>query len=164
MVQRNLATLVGDDLAGKEAGEDLEGVLQAVEAPRGGRKVDAELVVFGLEPGRTDGQLEAPVGSVVDGDSLGGQNRRMTVGDAGDEEAEADPGGGAGQGGQGGHPLEAVPGAVAVHGDEVIEAPGAVKTEFLDEAGPVDDIVEVEPLLGDIYPETHGRTLASTGR
>ena len=80
----------------------------------------------------------------------------MAVGDAGHEQSETDRGRGRRQGGQRRHPLEAVARALAVHGDEVVESPGAVEAEVLAEAHPFDDLAELHPLLGHVDPESHG--------
>ena len=62
--------LVGHHLAGEEPREDLELVLQPVEAARRGRELDPELAVLGVEPGRTEGELEPAPAGVVDGHRL----------------------------------------------------------------------------------------------
>ena len=61
---------VGDDVPGAQAGDDLQGVLQAVEALTDGRELDAELAVLVLEPCGAHRELEAAVARVVDGDGL----------------------------------------------------------------------------------------------
>jgi hypothetical protein len=156
LVEADLAALVRNNLPGEQTGEDLEGVLQPVEALRRRREVDAQLSMLGVEPGGTDGQLQATVRGVVHRHGLGGQDRRVSIGHARDQQAQANTTGHTGQGGQGGHPFEAIARSVAVHGHEVIEAPGSVEVEVLNEPGPAHDLVEIHPLLGDVDAEPHG--------
>ena len=59
------------------------------------------------------------------------------------------------QSGQGGHALEALAGAFAVHRLEVIEAPHPGEAEIFGQPGPGHHLVERHPLLGDVQPELH---------
>jgi len=79
VVEGDLASLVGDDLAGEETGEDLECILEAVEAATGRRKVDAELPVLGVEPGRAMASSSRPCEAWSTVQGLGGQDRRVTI-------------------------------------------------------------------------------------
>jgi hypothetical protein len=78
----------------------------------------------------------------------------MPVGNARDQQPEADPAGVPGKRGEGRHPFETVPWSVPVHGPEVVEAPGAVEPELLTESDPLDDLVEIKPLLCDVDTES----------
>ncbi len=80
VVERDALALVGDDVAGAEPGDDLEGVLEEVETFSRRRERDPELVVLLLEPGCSQGQLEPSVRSVVDRHRLCREDRRMPVG------------------------------------------------------------------------------------
>ena len=90
-------------------------------------------------------ELEPAARRVVDRDGLGREHRRVAVGHAGDEQAEAHPLGDAAPRGERRVALEALPGAVAVHRLEVVEAP---------------DAVEAEP-VGELRAVTRARTRAS---
>ena len=155
IVQGHDLAVVGDGLAGEEAGDDLEGVLQQVEALARRGEGDAELGVLLVEPGGAERELQAAVRGVVDGHGLGGEHRGVAVGGAGDEQAEADALGDAGEGGEGGHALEGLARALAVHGLEVVEAPGAVEAEPLGQLHAPDDLVPRHALLGHVESEPH---------
>ncbi len=90
-MQRDPLARVGDDVTGEQPGDDLEGVLQQVEALCRRRERDPEFLVFLLEPGCAERQLEPTVGRVVDRHGLGRQHGRVPVGGPGDEQAEPDP-------------------------------------------------------------------------
>jgi len=86
-MERNDAPVVGHQLAGEEAGGDLEGVLEQVEELAGRRERDSELGVLLVVPRGAERQLEPPPGGVVDGEHLGGEHRGVPVGHPGDEAA-----------------------------------------------------------------------------
>ncbi len=66
-------------------------LLQAVEAFLDGRQVDAERLVFIFVPACAEADDQPPAGDVVYGRRLLGQDGRVTVSVAGDEDAEAHP-------------------------------------------------------------------------
>ena len=109
-----------------------------------------------VEPCGAEGQLEAAVAGVVDRHRLGRQHRRVAVGRPGHEQTETDARRLPGQRRQRRHPLEGLTGALAVHGLEVVEAPGAVEAEVLGEGDPAGQLVPRDSLLGDVDPEAHG--------
>ena len=109
-----------------------------------------------LEPCGAEGELQSPVRRVIDRDGLGGEDRRMSVRDACDEQPEPDRRGLTGERGQGRHAVEGFTGALAVHGLEMIETPGSVEAESLGELHPADDLVPRHALLRNIDPESHG--------
>src|SRR4029453_12971616 len=146
-----------------EPGHDLQGVLQQVEALAGGGERDAELVVLLVEPGGAERQLQAAMRGVVHGQGLGREHRRVAVGHPGHQQAQPDPRRQPRQRGQRRDALEHLARPLAVHRLEVVEAPGAVEAEVRGELHAGDDLVPRHPLLRDIQPETHPRTLA-TGR
>ena len=148
-------SVVGDDVAAAQAGHDLEGVLEQVETFRRRGERNPELAMLLLEPRRAEGQLEAPMRRMVDGDCLCREHRRVPVRRAGDEEPEADARRHPTQCSQRRHALEGLARALAVHGLEVVEAPDAVEAEVLGEANPADELVPGHPLLGDIEAEPH---------
>ena len=92
---------------------------------------------------------------MVDRDGLGREHRRVPVGQPGHEQAEPDLLGVPGPGREGGHALEALTRAVAVHRLEVVEAPDAVEPEGLGEPHPVDVLRPGHALLGDVESEAH---------
>src|SRR2546430_4763349 len=102
---------MGRLISGEQSGDDLERVVQQVEPVACRWERDPELVVLLVEPGGAQSQLQAPVGSVVDRERLRGEHRRVPVRHAGDEQAEANPGGDARQRGEGRHALEGLAGA-----------------------------------------------------
>src|SRR5919201_1143426 len=108
-----------------------------------------------LVPRGADGQLEPAMAGVIDRNGLGGHDRRMAVGHAGHEQAQADTLGGRSQRGQGRHAFEAVARALAVHRDEMIEPPHALEAQLFREPRARDDFVELQPLLSDIQAEPH---------
>src|SRR2546429_368125 len=55
------------------------------------REGNPKLLVLRLVPGGPQAELESAAGDVVDRDRLGGQDRRVAVGDAGYQNPEADP-------------------------------------------------------------------------
>ena len=57
------------------------------------------------------------------------------------------------------HAFEGLARSFAVHGLEVVEAPGAVEAEVLGELHAADDLVPRHPLLRDIETESHRRNL-----
>jgi hypothetical protein len=79
----------------------------------------------------------------------------VAVGDPGDQQPEPDAGRLPGQCGEGGHALERLARALAVHGLEVVEPPGPVEAQVLGELGPPDHLVPRHPLLGDVESEAH---------
>ena len=160
VLQRHPLAVVVDHLAGEQAGGDLEGVLEEVEALARRREWDAELVVLLVEPGRAEGHLEPPMGDVIDGQRLGGVDGRMAVGHPGDEQAEADSGGNTRQGGDVRHALEHLARPVAVHGLEMVEAPNAVEAELFGELRSPHDLVPGHPLRRDVESEAHVSPLA----
>src|ERR671911_486945 len=109
-VEADLVAPVGHDLAGEEPHEDLELVLQPVEALTYRREVQTEPVVLRLVPRGADAELET---------------------------------------------------SLAVHGREVVEAPGAVEPEVLAESHPVDDFGEVQPLLCHVDSQPHAPIMSS---
>ncbi|MEZ5143490.1 MAG: hypothetical protein R2726_13365 [Acidimicrobiales bacterium] len=154
-LQRHDLALVVDHVAGEEPGHDLEGVLEQVEARTERRERDPELVVLLVEPRGAERQDEPAVRRVVDGDRLRRQHRRVAVGHPGDEEAEPDPRGDAGQRGERRHALEGLTGSLAVHRLEVVEAPRALEAELLGQLDTADELVPGHPLLGDVQSEAH---------
>jgi hypothetical protein len=147
--------VIRDDIARRETNDDLEGVLQAVEALTNRRELDPELAVLGLEPRGAQSELQASLASVVNGDGRRGQDRGVPVGHTGDEQPETYPARRSGQCGEGGHTFEALTRIFAVHRDVVIKSPRAVEAQLFPESDAIDDLVEGHPLLGDIDPETH---------
>ena len=150
-----MVSVVRDDIARRETNDDLEGVLQAVEALADRRELDPELAVLGLEPRGAESELQASVAGVIDGDGLRGQDRGVPVGHTGDEQPETYPARRGRQRGECGHTFEALTRTFAVHGDVVVKPPRAVEAERLPESHASDDLVESHPLLGDVDPETH---------
>ena len=69
---------------------DLHRLVQAVHATRDGRKVDAIANVLVLIPRGTDPEDGATPGDDVEGRDLFGQQRRIAIGDAGDQGSELD--------------------------------------------------------------------------
>ena len=118
-------------------------------------------VVLLVEPRRAERQLEPAVRRVVDRERLRGEHRRVPVGHAGDEQAEADARRDAGQRGERGHPLERLARPLAVHRLEVIEAPRAVEAQLLGELDAAHDLVPRHPLLRDIETKTHHGNLVN---
>ncbi|MEZ5180100.1 MAG: hypothetical protein R2746_17940 [Acidimicrobiales bacterium] len=147
-----------EPVGGEEALDDGEGLVEHLDAGAGGRERDAEGAVLGLEPGGAEGEVEPAVGGVVDGHGLGGEDRRVAVGHPGHEQAEAHPLGAAAERGEGGVALEALAGALAVHGLEVVEAPDAGEALLLGEPGAGDHLVEGHALLGDVESDVHGHS------
>jgi hypothetical protein len=155
LVETEMVPVVGDDIAGRKASDDLEGILQAVEALADRREFDPELVVLGLEPRGTYRQLQATVAGVVDGDGLRGQDRGVSVRHPGDEQAQSYARCRRRQGSESRHAFKALTGAFAVHRDEVVKAPGAVEAQLLSVPHTIDDIVKSHPLLGNIDSKAH---------
>ena len=82
-----------------------------------------------------------PWRGVVDGQRLRGEDRRMPVGHARDQQPEPDPRRQAGQRRERRHPLERLARPVAVHRLEMVESPGAVEAELLRQLNPADELV-----------------------
>ena len=110
--------------------------------------------MLAVEPCRAEREVEAAVGDVVDRHRLGGEHRGVPVRHAGDEQAEADRGRLSGKARQGGHALEALTRALAVHGLEVVEAPRPLEAQLLGELHPTHDLVPGHALLRDIDTRT----------
>jgi hypothetical protein len=158
VAQRHRLSVVGDHLAGEQAGHDLEGVLEP-RVPLGqGRERDAELVVLLVEPRSAERQLQPAVRRVVDGERLGRQHRRVPVGHARDEQTEPDAGRHAGQRGERRHALEGLARPLAVHRLEVVEPPHTVEAQLLRELHPVHELIPRHALLRHIESESHGWT------
>src|ERR1019366_9022458 len=150
-----MVPVVRDEIARRETNDDLEGVLQAVEALAYRWELDPELAVLGLEPRGAESELQASVSGVINRDGLRGQDRGVPIGHTGDEQPETYLVRRSGQCGECGHTFEALTRTFAVHRDVVIKPPRAVEAELLPESHASDDLVKSHPLLGDVDPETH---------
>lgn len=85
----------------------------------------------------------------------------MAVGDSGYQQAQPGAGGMAAERRERGVSFEALAGAFAVHGLEVIEAPHAVETGVIGKPGPSHHLTEGHPLLGDVESEAHVPIMAA---
>jgi hypothetical protein len=140
---------------GQEALDDLERLLEALDALAGGWEVEAQAAVLLLVPRRPQPEVEAALGHVVDGHHLGGQQRGVAVGHAGDQGAQADAAGDRGQGGEQRPRLQARPLAVPVQGGEVVEHPGRFEAGLLGPDHPPPDLRPLELVLGDVDTDLH---------
>ena len=66
-----------DRAAGEQAGDDLDGLLEARDTNPGRIERDAGLDVFGLDPARADAELETPLGEQVKHGRLLGEHGRV---------------------------------------------------------------------------------------
>ena len=155
IVQRDVGAVVGDGLTRHEPRRDLERVVEKIEASTCVRELESERTVFGLEPGGAEREVEAAVRRVIDRHRLRREQRRVPVRDTGDEQSEPDARGRGGQCREGRHTFEAVARTLAVHGLEVVEAPGAGEPALFAEPGPGYQVIPVEALLGDVDTELH---------
>ena len=91
-----------------------------------GREGDAEHLVLGLVPPRSEAQHEAPIRDVVNGGARLGGQRRMPVGVAQDHMSELDP---IRHGGQRADQRECLVAAAAIgpEGHEVVEDPARIE-------------------------------------
>ena len=160
LLQRDLAALVVDRFSGEQAGDDLEGVVQQIEALGGRRERDAELVVLLVEPGGAEREFEPAVRGVVDGQRFRCEDGRVPVCHARHQQPEADTRRQAGQRRQSRHSLEGLARPVAVHRLEMVESPGAVEAEIFRQPYPAGELIPREALLGDVESEAHASNLA----
>jgi len=96
---------------------------------------------------------------VVDGDRLGGEDRRVPVRHAGDEQPEPGAAGHAAQRGEGRVALEALARTRPVHGLEVVEPPDPVEAGLVGQLGPRHHLGPGHALLGDVETDPHGGLL-----
>ena len=83
------AALHGRSLPGQHPLDDLQRLLQPLEAVGESAELEAEAVVLELEPAGTDAELGTPAGDMVEGGELLGQQSRVPVGVAGDQGRQA---------------------------------------------------------------------------
>ena len=151
-----------EPVGGEQAAHDLHRFFERVDAVAEVRERDAERGVFLLEPRRAVREFEPAARRMVDGQRFGGEDRRVAVGEPGNEDAETHVGGDPTPRGQGGHGLEAFPGTLAVHRLEVVEAPDAVEAHGFRETRPIGVLGPGHALLGDVESEAHPHLVSPT--
>jgi hypothetical protein len=115
-----------------ELGHYLQRLVEAVGPFLVGIKWDAVGAMLELEPTGTDSEVQAPVAHVIDGGRHLRQHRRVAVGVAGHQRADAELRRLRGERAEQRPTFEAgTVGVRAEDGDEVIEHPGAVEAERL---------------------------------
>jgi hypothetical protein len=123
--------------------QDLEGLLQLLEALGCGRERDAEPATLLLVPAGPDSEPGSTAGEDVQGGDDLAQDARATVVDAGHHRAEGEAGGLAGQEGEEGVPLEhgVLGGAVDPDLEEVVHDGDGGEAGLVGEAGDLAEIV-----------------------
>ena len=161
VVQLVVLPLEGRHGVGEQARDDLERLVEAVEPLLERGEVDAVGVALLLVPPRAETELEPTAGDDVERGGHVRQHRRVAVGVAGHQHADADPVRRLGQRRRGDPALQAGPGGVREDRIEVVEGPG--RLEQLDVVGGLPDGQHVGPrrvLRGGLDREAHAPSLA----
>jgi hypothetical protein len=83
--------------AGHQQPDDLDAFFQALGALLERREGNPQLLVLRLVPGGPEAELQPALGDAVNGNRLGGKDRRVAVGDPGHQHPEANSRGDRGQ-------------------------------------------------------------------
>ncbi len=139
-----------DRVLGHEEPYHLDRFVQTPQAFSSWREVDPQLSMLLVEPRRADPELQPAVRDVVDRDGLGGQDRRVAVGDSRHEGAQPKARRGLSQRREQCPGFEAGPARVAVESFEVVEDPTGDEARLLREARPIAQLVPRELMLAQV--------------